>query len=212
MRTFFLLLALAHGALAGIVWEQPTQNFEAVQGDAKVAAKFSFVNKGKAPVTVTGIETSCGCTTAELEKKTYAPGETGEITVVFTLGGRVGKQEKRVGVTTSDSDDPATLTMRVNIRELFSVHPLFVYWQDEEKLEPKQLAVTLAEEVRASALRVTSSSKRLAAEVREVEKGRAYQIVLMPERGAETVTAELEITAEIPGRKALTAVAYARLP
>jgi len=58
--------------------------------DAAVEAGFAFRNAGDAPVTITGVRTSCGCTAAALEQKTYAPGESGRIDVRFGFGARTG--------------------------------------------------------------------------------------------------------------------------
>ena len=52
------------------------------------------MNEGQTAVTNESLKPSCGCTTAELEKKTYAPGEKGEVRARFDIGQRVGVQSK----------------------------------------------------------------------------------------------------------------------
>jgi len=79
-----LLLTLTLRCEAQLSWTtrqldfQPPVTDEAVQGD------FEFVNAGASPVTVTDVKTSCGCTTAALSKKTYAPGRKGRLPPLFT--------------------------------------------------------------------------------------------------------------------------------
>lgn len=41
-------------------------------------------------MSITARTFSCGCTTAELTKSTYAPGEGGEFVAKFKVGGREG--------------------------------------------------------------------------------------------------------------------------
>ena len=38
--------------------------------------EFSFTNEGDTAMEISEIKTTCGCTTAKLEKMTYAPGES----------------------------------------------------------------------------------------------------------------------------------------
>ncbi len=209
---FIVLLALGSPLFAELVWEKTELSFRPGYDDEEVVGHFIFANKGSKPVTITGIETSCGCTTAQLEKKTYAAGELGKVTAVFTIGGRVGDQEKMVAVTTSDNEEPTTLTMFVKLPPAMAVHPLFIYWSAEEALEPKKLSVTVPEDFAATGLTVASSDEHVAAAVREVEKGRAYEIILTPKKSAQTVTAQLTIAAETAGKTVRKSIAYARLP
>ena len=81
----FLLLALATPVFGQLKWENPEQTFTAKPLDKVVAAKFRFTNVGTTSVKITDLHPSCGCTTAYLEKKEYAPGESGEIEASFSL-------------------------------------------------------------------------------------------------------------------------------
>lgn len=209
---FIALLALGSPLFAGLVWEKPEQSFRPGYDEEMVVGHFKFTNKGSKSVTISQVETSCGCTTAQLEKKTYEGGESGEVTAVFTIGGRVGDQEKMIAVTTSDSEEPVTLTMFVKLPPAIAVRPLFIYWSEEEALEPKKMSVTVPEDFGATGLSVTSSDEHVAASVREVEKGRAYEITLTPKKADQTVTAELTIAAETAGKPVRKSIAYARLP
>lgn len=53
-------------------------------------AAFLLTNIGDAQMSITARTFSCGCTTAELTKSTYAPGEGGEFVAKFKVGGREG--------------------------------------------------------------------------------------------------------------------------
>ena len=111
-----LLCIAPYPVQAGLEWESQRVSFVASITDDKAEVSFAFTNTGEHPGTITSIRTSCGCTTATLDKKTYAPGpgnighpgtpdapgESGEITVIFAFGDRVGKQHKRITVRTSE--------------------------------------------------------------------------------------------------------------
>ena len=103
----FLLLVLATPVFGQLKWENPEQTVIAKPQDKVLVTKFRFTNVGTSPVKITDLRPSCGCTTAVLEKKEYAPGESGEIEAKFKFNGRVGHQEKWIVVTT-DWVPPAT--------------------------------------------------------------------------------------------------------
>ncbi len=61
----------------------PSQNLgEVIYGDV-TATTFTFTNFSPAPLKITGISTSCGCTKASMEKKEFNPYEAAEIKVSF---------------------------------------------------------------------------------------------------------------------------------
>ncbi len=54
----------------------------------RVERGFRFVNQSDRDVTITSIQSSCGCTTVKLIQRTYAPGEAGQIDVSFEISHR----------------------------------------------------------------------------------------------------------------------------
>lgn len=53
------------------------------QSGGVVQHDFAFVYLGREPVTIIGTPTSCGCTTATIDKQVYQSGESGILTVLF---------------------------------------------------------------------------------------------------------------------------------
>jgi len=98
---FGLTFAAALPALADLEWETQRINHTASIADDKAEVAFKFTNTGDKPVTIESVRTSCGCTTAELDKKTYAPGGSGKVTTTFAFGDRTGTQHKRITIRTS---------------------------------------------------------------------------------------------------------------
>jgi Protein of unknown function (DUF1573) len=92
------------------------------KGD-KIATSFDIRNDGKAPLEITDVRPSCGCTVAKFDR-TIAPGQTGKVNVEIdtaTFGGPVSK-----GVTVF-TNDPATpqieLTVRADVEPFIQVKP-----------------------------------------------------------------------------------------
>src|SRR5689334_11783533 len=97
-RVFFVVLALGAPAFAQLKWDKPWQEFHRVPEEDHLETKFTFRNAGPSPVTIKSVKTSCGCTTARLEKNLYAPGETGEVVTRFNFGDRKGAHRKLITV------------------------------------------------------------------------------------------------------------------
>lgn len=150
MRPWFLSLvritaftALPICASAGLTWTNRQVDLIAKSGDKQLSGSFHFTNSGETPVTIREIHTSCGCTTADLAKRTYAPGETGEITAVYTVGDAKGRQSKVITVTTDDdSAKPVELTFQVTIPDAIVYSPRMLLWRIGDKLDEKSVVIT----------------------------------------------------------------------
>jgi hypothetical protein len=53
------------------------------QSGGKVEHSFTLQYNGEKPIQITGVPTSCICTSAKIDKKTLNPGESATITVIF---------------------------------------------------------------------------------------------------------------------------------
>ena len=80
-------------------WTDEEYNYGAVSEGTKVTYQFRFKNTGSAPLTLTRVKPSCGCTTPTYSKDPVAPGEEGFIDVSFNTSGKSGVQNKTVTVT-----------------------------------------------------------------------------------------------------------------
>ena len=65
---------------------------------------FEFVNMGEAPLVISDVKSSCGCTIPKKPDAPILPGETGEIQVKYDTN-RVGPIRKAITVT-SNADTP----------------------------------------------------------------------------------------------------------
>jgi len=103
---------------------------------------FPFTNEGTSAVEISEIKTTCGCTTAKLEKMVYAPGESGIIKGAFSLGDRKGLQQKSITVLTTDLGQPSIkLALSLEIPQLVTIKPGLLLWRVGTELKAKKLTV-----------------------------------------------------------------------
>lgn len=190
MMTALVLLGLAGGrparaeATPALVWARTEVSLTAEPGQARSEAVFPFRNDGAKPVTITGVESSCGCTTARLTKTTYAPGEGGEIHATFEFGARTGRQQKILTVTTDDGAAPAQLRLQVTIPVLFDIEQRLVIWPRGTEPAARTVVVRTAPGVTV----VELSYDRSAVEA---------SLAPLAEGGGQTLTLRLKSTAEL---------------
>lgn len=156
-----------------LLWEAVLIEKHAISGEEKVVATFSFKNDAKASVDIRSLKTSCGCTTAELSKKRYEAGESGEVKVVFDPGARKGRQEKVIIVETDA--DKYMLTLRVQIPEAIVLEPRKLSWKLGEPAGIESVHVTILEK-HAKIKSVQSMSSDFEATLVEVVPQKDYRI------------------------------------
>ena len=207
-----LLLALATPVFGQLKWENPVQTFTAKPLDKAVAAKFRFSNIGTTPVKITDIRPSCGCTTAYLEKKEYAPGESGEIEAKFKFEGRYGDQEKWIVVTTDwVPPQPTILRFVVNIPESISISPELVLWRVGEQPNPKTIRISVSDRIPTKIVSVQSDNAAVKLELNEIRPGKELEVKVTPRTTGQPASATLQIRTDYPPDNPTTHYAYARV-
>ena len=102
---------------------EPLINFGQINDFDSRTVPVSFTNTGNAVLVVERVQPTCGCTTTKLDKKTYAPGESGAIDLQFSPKGS-GPQTKYVKIHTNDSSQPITnLTIKSDVRQTVTAKP-----------------------------------------------------------------------------------------
>lgn len=205
-----LFLAAASFARADLVWEKQVQEYHRVPDDGHVTAKFAFKNTGPDNVTIKRLKSSCGCTTARLEKNTYAPGESGEIDVKFTFGSRRGPQRKIIGVIAADKRE-WMLDLRVFIHEPLTLTPALVWWRVGDAPEAKLVKLTTSDGQKVGVKEVTSSNPRVSAKIETVSAGREYVLRVKPADTTAKEAAELTVTTDFPPDAPRSYRIYARI-
>ncbi|MFT4611287.1 MAG: hypothetical protein ACJA1H_001966 [Glaciecola sp.] len=75
---------------------------------------FSFTNTGDAPLLITNVKTSCGCTVPSYSKAAILPGETGELNIKYDTK-RLGAFTKTVTVTSNSEGGNKILKIKGHI-------------------------------------------------------------------------------------------------
>ena len=68
------------------------------EANGNVSHTFKIKNTGEAPLVLTRVIASCGCTTPEWTKEPIAPGKKAQIKVTFDPAGRPGTFTKNISV------------------------------------------------------------------------------------------------------------------
>ena len=117
-KTSLLFIAMA---LSTILFAQkPVIAFDITSHDfgkieeeeGKATFVFNFTNKGNAPMVVSRVQASCGCTTPTWTKEPIEPGRKGSITVTYNPVGRPGAFSKSIAVYSNASEEQVNLMIR----------------------------------------------------------------------------------------------------
>lgn len=113
---FFQLILLpfssvkASEGIATITFDQHTIKLGTIHPEERYDRVFTFTNTGDAPLVITDIETSCGCTVVKFSEEPVMPGKTGEIKVAFIPKKQtVGFISKSLVVTSNAKNNPEYL-------------------------------------------------------------------------------------------------------
>ena len=88
-----------------ITFEKTEHDFGKInEADGRVSVVFNFKNEGMAPLVLSNVRASCGCTTPTWTKEPIEPGQTGAITVTYNPNGRPGRFQKTVTITSNASE------------------------------------------------------------------------------------------------------------
>lgn len=96
---------------AEITFEKTEHDFGKLLQGETVSYTFKFTNTGNAPLIISAVNKSCGCTASEYTQKPIAPGEGGQIKLTYESNGHEGFQNKTVTVVTNTN--PSTTTLRI---------------------------------------------------------------------------------------------------
>lgn len=97
--------ASSERGVAKFEFSEEIHNFGSLKAGEIVSFTFVFRNSGTRFLTITKVETDCGCTVVNIPEKKIAPGQQGQIEVTYNTAGEVGKQLKTITVF-SDADKP----------------------------------------------------------------------------------------------------------
>ncbi len=100
-----------------IYFPETSHDFGTVEQGNVVGYNFTVTNKGKAPLKIKRIRTSCGCTAAITNKNVLDPGESTEIHTEFDSSNEIGKVHRSIEVLSNDhSNEKSILNIYVDVK------------------------------------------------------------------------------------------------
>ncbi len=220
MRPLCLILRILLLLVAGLPdvhaqqlqWESEDLQFSPTPMDTTVVGHFKFKSSGTADAQIASVNSSCSCTKITLEKRSFAPGEFGEITATFTIGVRTGFQEKVILVESNDTARPRTvLKMKVTIPVVVQLRPTFLFWSPSEPLVPKEIGVKVMNGFPVKTITVESSNPGVSAVVETVKLGKEYRIIATPSVTDQAMMATFSIKTDYPPENPKTFTAIVRV-
>jgi hypothetical protein len=100
-----------------ITFEEVKYDFGSVVQGGTVDHTFKFRNTGTAPLVISNIGVSCGCTTPEWTKDPVAPGKTGTISAHFNSAGKMGMQNKVLTIESNATAGSTTVSLVGEVKE-----------------------------------------------------------------------------------------------
>ena len=84
-----------------IFFKEDSFDFGTIEEGTLASHEFEFVNNGTAPIIISNVQASCGCTTPYWTKDPIAPGKKGTIKASFDSNRRPGSFNKSITITSN---------------------------------------------------------------------------------------------------------------
>jgi hypothetical protein len=197
-------------AVAALSWDRVSASETCWSGEDTTVTVYRFRNTGSVPVKILSADPSCHCTSVDWTDKAVAPGEEGLITATFTIGGRIGHEDKTISVISDDAPDkPTVLALSINIQKVATVTSDTVFWKVGESPAAKDIEVVAADAKELSSLQAVSDEPSISITVRKEEGGRRFIVSLKPASTDKPLQARIECKATFGSRTLPIRPAYA---
>ena len=179
-------LAMAGLLSAGnLTFNEAIQELRPDPNESKVSADFKFTNKTDKSVTIKRFDGGCSCMSVQISdgKRVYAPGESGVIRANFDMGTFSGTVDKVVSLwMEGDSDDAPSekVTLRVHIPVIVELEPKTLKWEVGQTPESQTIKISMKGDKPTRILNVNSASEAFGHQLKTIEEGRQYELVITP--------------------------------
>lgn len=100
---------------AKFAFSEEIHNFGSLNAGEIVSFTFIFRNEGTRTLSITGVDSGCGCTEVKIENKNIEPGQEGKIEVIFNSAGEVGRQLKTITLFSNAETPQKQLFIKANV-------------------------------------------------------------------------------------------------
>jgi hypothetical protein len=194
MRTLLFLLTLPLLAHAELKLDVDYVAVNPRPEDEEVKVAFTFKNTGTKTVTIGELESACSCLSANLDKRSYQPGEAGRGDAVFKVTSFVGQHEKFVKVTTDDPDQPEwSIKFLLDVPAIVDIQPNNVQWWVGEPVSEKKAVVKFHKDHPMKITKITSTRENVKWTVKEIEPMQQYELLITPTTTQDVTIGALKI-------------------
>lgn len=117
MLLFAAMAAVAQGQKPVMTFETTDHDFGTVNEEGgPISQEFVFTNTGNAPVIISNVKASCGCTTPSWTKEPVAPGEKGTVVAQYNPNNRPGAFRKSITITSNADPGNQVLYIKGNVQ------------------------------------------------------------------------------------------------
>ncbi len=103
------------GAKTSVSFEKLDHDFGNIAQNSSNNYVFTFTNTGNEPLIITNAKGSCGCTVPRWPKEPIAPGESGELEIIYKPGKQKNQQTKSITVTANTEPEKTVLKVKANV-------------------------------------------------------------------------------------------------
>jgi len=192
-----------------LVLSQTTWDFGVLQHPQKTELSLKLSNGGPATLRIAHVKSSCGCTVATPGKLVLAAGESTDLKIAYDSYSKEGEVTAEITIASNDPAQPETkVQVKGVVRRSVRIDAAGILFRMLEPTEARSQTVRLknleSEPLRPALGSFTSG--KFAAELREIEAGREYAIVIStrPPFPEEPVTDKLEIRTGLAAEPSLT--------
>lgn len=104
-------------SLGAFEFEKTEFDFGTIQEGEVVEQVFTFKNSGQAPLVISNIQASCGCTSPDWTKSPIKPGDEGFVKVIFNSSGKAGIQSPTVTIQANTSPNVTRLRLKGTVNQ-----------------------------------------------------------------------------------------------
>jgi len=174
-----------------VAFETPIYEFGRIKSGDPIKHTFVFTNTGDQVLEIKNVRPGCGCTTAGEWTKTVEPGKTGNIPIQVNTANFNGPVAKVVNVDTSDpTQQTVVLQVKGTLWKPVDVQPALAYFTASAD---SPTAASSVVHIKSNLEKPLSlgvpeiSNKAFTVEVKPVEAGTNYQVVVGLTRDATNV-------------------------
>ena len=199
---FLLLTGLCSAQLS---WDQTRIEVKTKPHQKSIEGTYTFKNSGKTVITISKVVTSCGCTTVELDKKVYKPGESGTIKTKLTMPPEnPGDVQKYVYVRSNDAETPLKkLTIKAVRPKFLIIDTPYIKWNYKEDPVAKFINIKVEDGQKLTIKKLESSNPEFKAELITIKEGDEYKIKITPPHTNKPIRTLLRIITDYPEEKPL---------